>query len=316
MFCVVVLMSTFQGEQYLRQQIDSILAQKGVAVKLIVRDDGSTDSTLQILQEYQEKSKLIYTKGQNIGYRYSFMELCVNAPAADYYAFADQDDFWLPTKLLDAIQEIKKYKDIPALCSTNFQMVDNDLRPILKASSAYMYSIERYLLADGYQQIKTGCALNDIGGFGCTQVWNDKLQQIVSNKPYPQIQMDHDTILGMLAILCGKYTPCKQANILYRQHGNNVSGPKTGFRSLQYRVVYHIKRFLGKKGPLISQCNAALYEYYKKYMTEDAQTVIKNTIEYKDNCKNRLVFTISNYPKLLPYKLRIKFRLKVLLGKY
>lgn len=101
---ILVLMSTFNGEKFIREQIESILAQENVNIKLLVRDDGSTDKTLDILNEYKNKGKLNYYIGKNLGPQLSFMHLLQNAPYCEYYAFADQDDVWLKDKLSTAIK--------------------------------------------------------------------------------------------------------------------------------------------------------------------------------------------------------------------
>ncbi|MBQ4399872.1 MAG: glycosyltransferase, partial [Alphaproteobacteria bacterium] len=104
---VLVLMSTYNGEKYLKTQLDSILAQQGVNVQILVRDDGSSDGTLPILQAYAAQGKLTYYTGPNLKPAKSFMDLIYNAPQADFYAFADQDDYWLPEKLICAVNKLK-----------------------------------------------------------------------------------------------------------------------------------------------------------------------------------------------------------------
>ena len=84
---VVVLMSTYNGEKYLEEQIKSIINQKDVQVDLFVRDDGSNDTTLEILSKYEKKNILKLYTGQNLKSAYSFMDLIMNAPNSEYYAF-------------------------------------------------------------------------------------------------------------------------------------------------------------------------------------------------------------------------------------
>ena len=103
---VLVLMSTYNGEQYLQQQIDSIITQKNVDVELLVRDDGSTDKTIDILKDYQQKGLLSYYAGENLKPQLSFLHLLRHAPECKYYAFADQDDVWLEDKLSSGIEAI------------------------------------------------------------------------------------------------------------------------------------------------------------------------------------------------------------------
>ena len=102
---VAVIMSTYNGEKFLDEQINSILSQKDVVVHLYVRDDGSTDSTRQILSNTQKNNKNLHLFFENnIGVGNSFMKCLYYAKANyDYYAFSDQDDIWLPEKLIKAI---------------------------------------------------------------------------------------------------------------------------------------------------------------------------------------------------------------------
>ena len=101
---VMVLLSSYNGEKYIREQLDSILTQQGVEVTLLVRDDGSRDATPRILREYAERCKnVIVLPEENVGCVSSFRKLLTEAynyiDRVDYFAFADQDDVWLPEKL-------------------------------------------------------------------------------------------------------------------------------------------------------------------------------------------------------------------------
>lgn len=309
-----VLLSTYQGERYLREQLDSILAQKDVRVTLLVRDDGSRDGTLAILREYEARGCLTLLTGPNIGYRHSFMELCKQAPAADYYAFADQDDVWLPEKLSHAIGQLRACGDVPALCAAEFRMTDETLRPIPDAPSAFIVAPAVYRKADPAQRIRTGCVMNDITGFGCTQVWNAALHEIIRSHPLPRVEMDHDTILGMTALLCGEYLPLAQADLLYRQHGQNVSGRQTGISRLLHRLRFHLARLQKKQGPRISECDRELAACYGDCMTELARGILGPALDGRRGLWGTLRFAFSDYADLLPRGLRCRFRLKVLLG--
>lgn len=106
---VAVLMSTYNGEKYIKEQLDSIFNQKEVQVTLYVRDDGSTDRTLDIVQSYSNTVLLPFDENKGPGL--SFMTLLYHVMSLptqyDYYAFADQDDIWMDEKLIKAIQQIK-----------------------------------------------------------------------------------------------------------------------------------------------------------------------------------------------------------------
>ena len=105
---ICVLMSTYNGDKYIIEQIESILNQKKVNVELLIRDDGSTDKTLEILEEYSKKYKnLKYYSGQNLKTARSFMDLLFRAGEYEYYSFSDQDDVWDLDKLTVGISYLK-----------------------------------------------------------------------------------------------------------------------------------------------------------------------------------------------------------------
>ena len=100
---VAILLATFNGEKFLAEQLDSLQAQSVKNWRLYVSDDGSTDSTVDIIKRYQEawgSDKLHYRLGPQKGFAQNFLGLaCDPEIKADFYAFCDQDDFWLPKKL-------------------------------------------------------------------------------------------------------------------------------------------------------------------------------------------------------------------------
>ena len=119
---VAVLMSTYNGEKYLKKQIDTILTQKNVDVHLIVRDDGSTDTTRAILREYANTNERMtfIDDGQRLGVGQSFMTLLILAPECQYYSYSDQDDIWHEDKLICGIDMIRtKHSPILYCCNQN-----------------------------------------------------------------------------------------------------------------------------------------------------------------------------------------------------
>ena len=131
---VCVMMSTYNGEKYIEEQIRSIIKQKTDAnVYIKIRDDGSTDGTCDIIEkltvEYPNRIEL--QKGHNIGYNASFFRLLCEAEGYDYYAISDQDDVWLKDKLETAIYclEQETEKDIPLLYASTSYLVRDDLVP-------------------------------------------------------------------------------------------------------------------------------------------------------------------------------------------
>ena len=128
---VCVLMSTYNGEKYIVEQIDSILQQENVNVNLLIRDDGSKDKTVEIIKQYLIDKRVSFVSGDNIGYKKSFLWLMDNSPNSDYYAFADQDDVWKKDKLFAAVTKLEN-EDIaePKLYTSALTRVDENLNYI------------------------------------------------------------------------------------------------------------------------------------------------------------------------------------------
>lgn len=222
---VLVLMSTYNGEKYLQQQIDSILEQSDIAVRLLVRDDESTDGTLAILDEYKRKGLLDYYQGGNLGPARSFMHLLQSAPVSEYYAFADQDDVWLPEKLSVAVDSLKEHDDVPALYFCQTQLVDENLNKIDSVKINPLKTFEESLI------------YHFVGG--CTMVLNGKARNVV-NSYNPAYIFMHDTwIYSVILAVGGLVHFDKTPHILYRQHGNNAVGQGDKYKEIKLSM----KRF-------------------------------------------------------------------------
>ncbi len=206
---IIVLMSTFNGESFLKEQIDSILEQD-VNVRLIVRDDGSIDNTLHILEENQQAQRLSYYTGKNLGPHYSFLDLLKKSPDSDFYAYADQDDVWEKEKLSTAINMLDTAKEKPALYFSNTLLTDENLNPIpSKRINPYLTFGESLI----YEFIP-----------GCTMVMNKALRDIVNTYQPDYIPMHDVWIYSIAQAIGAKIFFDKQPHILYRQHSNNTIG--------------------------------------------------------------------------------------------
>ena len=130
---VQILLSSYNGDKYINRQIDSILCQKDVEVHLLIRDDGSTDQTRQIIKKYEKKYpfNIKVVLGENIGWKKSFFTLLKLAGDYDYYAFADQDDYWYEDKEISAIDVMESDSIIcPKLVQVDYVTTDECLCPL------------------------------------------------------------------------------------------------------------------------------------------------------------------------------------------
>lgn len=235
---VAVLMSSYNGEKYIREQLNSILNQKGVQLKLYVRDDGSSDHTVDILKEYKRIGNIVIIEdGERLGPGGSFMQLlyiCGKEPF-DYFAFSDQDDIWFDDKLRVAIGQLQEYK--------------TEL-PLLYGSNQYLY-IEGENCGFRHKEIQNMSLIghmtrNTISG--CTFVFNKALAVKISEVPHVDKDLIkyrmHDAWLFLVAIVCGKAIYDPNAYMLYRIHGENVVGlKKDDFRDkiCKIRNIYNRK---------------------------------------------------------------------------
>ena len=124
---VNILLSTYNGEKYLSEQLDSLMNQTYQNMVIYVRDDGSNDKTLDILYKYQKqdgRKQMIILKEDkpvNLGFMESFWILLRSCEHADYYAFCDQDDVWLPEKVERGVAALEKERnDVPLLYSSGY----------------------------------------------------------------------------------------------------------------------------------------------------------------------------------------------------
>ena len=133
-----ILLPTYNGEKYLKEQIDSILNQTYKNIRLIISDDCSKDSTPKILEEYRGKDERIelYLQKENIGV-VKGIEFLLKKVKSNYYMLADQDDVWLPMKVEKSIETLKK--ENADLVFGDLEVVDQDLKtmyPSYKSSNA------------------------------------------------------------------------------------------------------------------------------------------------------------------------------------
>ena len=286
---VCVIMSTYNGEKFVETQIKSILEQKDVEIDLHVFDDVSKDKTQEIVREYENKysNVTLHVNEKNKNYTYNFIDglfLFKNEEKYDYYAFSDQDDFWVNDKLSVAINKLKEIGDCSLYCS-NLTIVDEGLNKVGRTYRALDFTF-------GKHEQLLRCLV-----MGCTSVF-DKSFKNLATKYYPENLIYHDYWIGLIAdytkdahFFWDKYPE----HILYRQHGKNASGGeiKIGFSKIMSilfkgkRINFHILRLFLK--------------YYEQDIDDETKDFINRFINYKKNkkfikkhleCKNKKVWNI------------------------
>ena len=209
---MTVLLSTYNGERYLEEQLDSIFAQDCGNVFVLARDDGSTDATQEILKRYQGDRLEWYTGG-NLGPTQSFMDLVYHAPDSEYYAFADQDDYWYPEKLGAGIRYLEAQSE-PALWYCRKRITDETLKTLGDGRDMY------------YEPLRVGFSLMKSTVAGCTMEFNRALRDKLLEY-HPQKIVMHDIWVLLVALALGTVGSTDQVYMDYRQHANNCLGGET-----------------------------------------------------------------------------------------
>ncbi|WP_277657172.1 glycosyltransferase family 2 protein [Seleniivibrio woodruffii] len=231
-----VLLSAYNGEKYLAAQLDSLLDQTYADMRIVIRDDGSKDSTPQIIESYKDKyPHKIFTpdipKG-NMGVKNSFFAL-LESSTAEYAMFCDQDDIWLPEKTAITLAKMKEAEngntDMPVLVHTDLAVAAENLDIIAKSMFAH-----QKLRPENGEELNILALENVVTG--CTAMLNRALADRL--KSIPEEAVIHDWWAALTALKHGgKVVFVPEPTILYRQHGRNTIGAeKFGIKSLFGRL--------------------------------------------------------------------------------
>lgn len=216
---VNIVLSTYNGARFLAEQLESIQKQTFTDWQLLIRDDGSTDITPQIIAEFVKADPRIHFINehdrQNFGVIKNFFTL-VKYEKADYYFFSDQDDVWLPDKMATMLDEVIHHdKSQPLMIYMDLSVVDQDLNvthpSMIRSQSHYANTT---LLAELTENTVTGGVA--MINHALAEKWEDTDDVIM-----------HDWYLALLATATGKLVYIDKPGELYRQHDNNVLGART-----------------------------------------------------------------------------------------
>ena len=217
---VDILLATYNGEKYIQEQIESLLEQTYKDIKILIRDDGSTDRTVDIIKELEisnsEIIKLIQDDKELHNPTANFFELCKHS-TSDYIMFCDQDDYWFPDKVERSLKEIKKaesnYPGLPILAYGNYIIANKDLEPI---------GVDQSLVRKQTQWLTINHLLVQSCVTGCLCIINKALKDLMGE--YSKDILMHDWWLSQLAAATGKVIHFDDEVMYYRQHEENVVG--------------------------------------------------------------------------------------------
>ena len=270
---VQVLMSTYNGERYVEQQVDSILKQTWKNLELLIRDDGSTDHTVEILRRLSEQDDRIHLFiEKNVGSNRSFFQL-LRVADADYIAFADQDDYWMPEKIERAIEGLEAHPDALLYCGNKI-LTDSELVP--------KEGVKLPNLTPSFE----GAVVESICT-GCTSVLTRKLAVMLCEH-LPKNAIVHDWWIYLVATYHGEVYFDTKAYMYYRQHESNQIGASDGFIAL----VKAKKKYLDKSRGKLRLQLSEFREYYRGHREYDA--LIDDILKTEESLGFRVKMALSN----------------------
>lgn len=270
-------MATYNSEKFIVEQIESLLIQTQKNWTLYINDDGSKDSTLNIIDEYIRKydNKIVNLNlsVQN-GAAKNFLSM-LNQINSQYYMFCDHDDVWLPNKIEMCYIKMKeletKFPNIPVIIHTDLEVVDQSLRPIHNS----LYKLMN-INPEKIETFNKVSLLNCVTG--CTMMINYKSK--IATPPLPKIfsvekdwWLMHDWWVTINALRSGILSYIPEKSILYRQHDSNTIGIKNVNNAISFRTIYNYNKRKFKILKTIGYGSVFKYIYFRILI--EVQRIIK-----------------------------------------
>ncbi len=267
---VQVLLACYNGEKYIAQQLDSILGQTGVSVELMIRDDGSTDGTRDILADYDARFDRIHVLyGENIGSNAGFFTM-LSLADGEYVAFADQDDVWDADKLEIAVAALRAEEAL--LYCANKRLVDEELKPIPGGSFPK--------LTPGFR----GAVVENICT-GCTLLMTRELADLIC-RHLPEHAIYHDWWCYLTATYYGKVVFDETPHMDYRQHANNQVGAVNN----PFALIAMKRKFLKKQRTQLGAQLREFASYHRGNTEKDALVDLILASQSSISARLRLAF--------------------------
>jgi rhamnosyltransferase len=301
---VVIIMSVYNAEKFLSEQIDSILAQRGAQVFLYIRDDGSCDQTPKILENYaRHDHRVICNRGANLGAMKSFMQALFDCPLeGDYFGFGDADDVWVPEKLEYTIGLIEKIicsheaADCPVAISTKLRVVNERLERIGETQTPKL-------------QLCFENALIETVTSGASIIMNKSAYDLIREyRPIHAVM--HDAWVYLLITALGVFEYGDRPTILYRQHASNVTGTAHGFRR---RLALRWRR-IQTSNPYWTQA-AEFANFFRLRLEPRKRKILDDYLCYRDSFASRMRFALYPSVKAQSMKANLFHRILFLFGR-
>lgn len=296
MSTVAIVMAAYNGDQYIVEQIDSILASSYQSFELYIYDDGSKDNTMSILRNYENQypEKIhVFQNESNLGVSKNFLRaFCLTT--ADYVMFCDQDDVWKSNKIGISLKRIRNMeaqfgKQVPMAVFTDASVVDKDLKELYSS----------FFDSNHLEPKKTDLAhlLMENKLIGCTIMVNAAVRNVLKSSHYPQYAKFHDWWIALIAASFGKIGYVNETTLLYRQHGGNVVGGADFLSYFKNRITS-----LGRQREAIRILEKQAEEFlllYGSQLEGDKKEIIRNFAELQRTgfIKKRIIIIKNGYLK-------------------
>lgn len=336
---VIVLLSTYNAQKYLEEQLDSLRLQTHKNIEIIIRDDGSKDETVVLIQKYQNQypnMNLQYYAGENLGAIGSFFDLMkyIKEKEFSFCAFCDQDDYWLPEKIERALEVIDKVS-----CQ------DNGTNPNLYCSAVELVDEQlQHIPTNIKKEIRPAFsnALVENVVTGCTVVMDKKMYEVMLNY-MPSYCIMHDWWMYLVGTCFGRVIYDENAYIKYRQHGNNVMGMEQEyskemksrmqkFKSRQNNIslqakellrlietkedslCYKQKTILVSEKDKINKLSKDTVWYSQEMLLNECYARAQLLMDYRKSLKKRIKLAFYNYVYRMRKEDQRVYRILFLLG--
>lgn len=307
---VNIILCTYNGEKYLPELLDSLLAQTYQNIRIYIRDDGSSDRTVEIVDEYQKKSdkiNVIKDNQGNLGYIKNFSETIRKSGEADYYAFCDQDDYWLPDKMANAVEKMEQCSpDQCGLYSCAYEVRNSKLEYVSEGHKPTPFS-----------ELDVGKSLSLYDGgwlLGFTLVINNTLMHKAFDKQFDVIYSHDIWVQAVTVGFGGEFIYDDRIGAYFRRHEDTTSIAEGKVNSNMIELwKYRLNEF--REGKMFRKIRNSYYNYSKNYIGEVTGKTDRLFLRTYGREGNR--FKKAVYPHRLKKELlaEIAWRFAALMGK-